>query len=649
MSYLKFDKSRMINLEYSLSREILRTNRKGAYHCTTLVECNTRKQHGLLVMPISETDSTPHVLLSSFDETVIQHGAEFNLGLHKYDGDNYSPKGHKYIREFDCDSTPKTIYRVGGVVLSKEKIFSLQDNNIMIRYTLLEAHSPTTLRFRPYLAFRSINELTYENSAADQTYREVENGICTRLYEGYPDLYMQFNKKNTFVFAPQWYKGVEYRKDMQNGFPYKEDLYVPGYFELPIKKGESIIFSAGDQAVKTHSLKHQFQQEVERHTPRSSFYNCLRNSANQFNFRTKDGKLFILNGYPWYKVKARDQFIALPGLTLATGRFEAFEEVMDSTMPALQRFMQDGSLDPIITDLDAPDVLLWAVFSVGQYAKENRKQAIAKYGKLVQDIIAYIRSGQHDNLRMLDNGLLSTFGRNQPVSWMDATVDGKPVIPRSGCLVEFNALWYNALMTYIDFLTDENASSKKTEPLEKLTGLVRDSFREVFLNEWGYLFDYVDGGVLNWSVRPNMILALSLDYSPLSKSEAKGVLEFVTKELLTPKGLRTLSPRSEGYVPYYAGDERQKAYASCNGTVRPWLLGPYLKAYLKINQFSGVSFVERMLVGIEDEMYNNCVGSLSELYDGNPPFDGHGAVSCAMNVASMLSILKVKKSFEIED
>ncbi len=195
MSYLKFDKSRMINLEYSLSREILRTNRKGAYHCTTLVECNTRKQHGLLVMPISETDSTPHVLLSSFDETVIQHGAEFNLGLHKYDGDNYSPKGHKYIREFDCDSTPKTIYRVGGVVLSKEKIFSLQDNNIMIRYTLLEAHSPTTLRFRPYLAFRSINELTYENSAADQTYREVENGICTRLYEGYPDLYMQFNKK----------------------------------------------------------------------------------------------------------------------------------------------------------------------------------------------------------------------------------------------------------------------------------------------------------------------------------------------------------------------------------------------------------------------------------------------------------------------
>ena len=254
MSYLKFDKSRMVNLEYSLSREILRTNRKGAYHCTTLVECNTRKQHGLLVMPVSELDDQNHVLLSSFDETVVQHGAEFNLGIHKYDEDNYSPQGHKYIREFDCDSCPKTIYRVGGVVLSKEKMFSLEDNAIWIRYTLLDAHSPTTLKFRPFLAFRNMNALTSENPSVSKEYKEVENGISTCLYSGYPDLYMQFNKSVKFTSDPMWYKGIEYKTDMEQGYPYKEDLFVPGYFELSIEKGESSVFSASDKKYENEPI-----------------------------------------------------------------------------------------------------------------------------------------------------------------------------------------------------------------------------------------------------------------------------------------------------------------------------------------------------------------------------------------------------------
>ena len=160
MSYLKFDKTLMTNLEEALPREILRTNRSGAYHCTTIVDCNTRKYHGLLVIPVPELDDENHVLLSSLDETVIQHGAEFNLGLHKYQGDNYSPRGHKYIREFECEKVPTTIYRVGGVILKKEKLFVHHENRILIRYTLLDAHSATTLRLRPFLAFRSVRELS---------------------------------------------------------------------------------------------------------------------------------------------------------------------------------------------------------------------------------------------------------------------------------------------------------------------------------------------------------------------------------------------------------------------------------------------------------------------------------------------------------
>ena len=179
MSYLKFDKTVMINLEESLTREVLRTNRLGAYHCTTVVDCNTRKYHGLLVMPVPQLDNENHVLLSSFDETVIQHGAEFNLGLHKYGGNSFSPNGHKYIREFSSETVPRTVYRVGGVIISKEKVFSMYENRILIKYTLEDAHSPTTLRFRPFLAFRSVKELTHANGNVDQSYTEVTNGIKT--------------------------------------------------------------------------------------------------------------------------------------------------------------------------------------------------------------------------------------------------------------------------------------------------------------------------------------------------------------------------------------------------------------------------------------------------------------------------------------
>ena len=281
MSYLKFDKNLMINLEQSLPKEMLRTNQSGAYHCTTIVGCNTRKQHGLLVIPIPEMDDDNHVLLSSLDETVIQHGAPFNLGLHKYNGSCYSPNGHKYIREFDCETVPRTTYRVGGVILTKEKTFISHENRILIRYTLVDAHSQTILQFRPFLAFRNANDLCVENNMANREYQETTNGISTCMYNGYPSLYMQFNKKPEFIFNPAWYKGLEYVKDQERGIPYREDLYVPGYFQMEIKKGESIIFSAGISEADPKKFATMFDDEIKTRTPRTSFYNCMKNSAKQ--------------------------------------------------------------------------------------------------------------------------------------------------------------------------------------------------------------------------------------------------------------------------------------------------------------------------------------------------------------------------------
>ena len=645
MSYLKFDKTVMINLEESLTREVLRTNRLGAYHSSTVVDCNTRKYHGLLVMPVPTLDDDNHVILSSLDETVIQHGAEFNLGLHKYGENNFSPKGHKYIREYSCDTVPRTVYRVGGVIFSKEKVFSTFENRIMIKYTLEDAHSATTLRFRPFLAFRNVKDLTYANNSVNQNYTEVPGGIKTCMYAGYPDLFMQFSKKPKFVFDPKWYYGIEYSKEQERGYPYKEDLYVPGYFEIPIKKGESVIFSAGDSQVATTRLKTLYETEVQSRTPRTSFFNCLKNSAQQFYFRPKKQDAYLLAGYPWFKVRARDLFISTPGCTLSIGDPVRFEKIMATAIPALTAFMEDGSQDAVITEIEHPDILLWAIWAIQQYAKkEGVEKTKELYSDFLTDALTYIISQKHPNLKVMDSGLVYSEGRDKAITWMNSVVDGKPVVPRSGYIVEFNALWYNVLCFYKELQIESTIRSK----VESLIKDIDVSFPNTFINGYNYLFDYVNGSFVDWSVRPNMIFAVALPYSPLTRMQRRAVLDIVTKELLTPKGIRSLSPKSEGYRPYCSGPQRERDLAYHQGTAWPWLLGAYLEAYLRVFGKSGVAFAERMLISMEDEMSKHCIGTIAEIFDGNPPFTGRGAISYAMNVAAMLRILDILDMYNAE-
>ena len=647
MSYLKFDKNLMINLEQSLPKEMLRTNQSGAYHCTSVVGCNTRKQHGLLVIPIAEMGNKPHVLLSSLDETVIQHGAPFNLGLHRYQGGVYSPNGHKYIREFDCESVPRTTYRVGGVILTKEKMFISHENRILIRYTLVEAHSPTTLQFRPFLAFRESNELCMANSSLNTACNEVANGMSTCLYNGYPTLYMQFSHKPKWVNDPHWYKGIEYVKDLERGVPYTEDLWVPGYFEVPIKKGESIIFSAGVKEVSPRSLNKMYEKEIASRTCRSSFFNCLKNAAKQFYLKDKDGD-FILSGYPWGTVLARNTFMSLPGTTLAIDHKDDFESIMATASGELLKFMETGELSARIHGIDLPDIPLWAVWAIQQYAKNiSTTAAHDVYMGLVEKIINYILENNHPNLQVDDNAMVSTIGTSTPVSWMNSMMWGKPVVPRTGYLVEFNALWYNALRFAATLSeNDESRADFHDKCIEQAEKMVQP-FVDMFLNDYGYLYDYVTGTYADPSVRPNMAIAIGLDYSPLDRRQRKRVLDVVTRELLTPKGLRSLSPRSYGYRPFYLGSPEDREISLHNGPARPWLMGFYADAYLRVFGMSGVSYIDRMLIGFEDEMSQGCIGSLSQLYDGNPPFAGRGAISHATNVAEVLRTLRTLKKLTI--
>lgn len=648
MSYLKFDKNLLINLEQSLRLEVLRTNQSGAYHCTTIVGANTRKQHGLLVIPVPEIDDNSHVLLSSIDETVIQHGAPFNLGLHRYSGGVYSPNGHKYIREYDCERVPTHTFRVGGVILKREKIFITNENRILIRYTLVDAHSKTTLQFRPFLAFRNANDLCVENQVASRDYKEVSNGISTCMYDGYPELFMQVNHKPKFVFDPHWYKGIEYIKDLERGIPYTEDLYVPGYFEVDMKKGDTIIFSAGVSEVNTRQLTKMYEDEIKTRTPRTSFYNCLKNSAKQFYMTNADGH-YLFAGYPWFKVRARDEFIALPGCTLSNHHRPDFEAIMDTAKEAFTRWMETGEPDKHLQGIDLPDVPLWAAWAIQRYSHDTDvPTARERYGELVAQLIDFIIDGKHPNLQVDDNGLVRTDGTRQPMSWMDsARPDGTPLIPRTGYLVEFNALWYNALMFLLQMYADDKQMQSRVERWQKISDAYAESFAPTFLNDYGYLYDYVNGSYTDLSVRPNMVIAVGVDHTPLDRRQRKRILDFITRELLTPKGLRTLSPNSYGYNPWYVGNPEQREKAYYSGSARPWLMGFYCHAYVKVFGIGGLSFVNRMMIGFEDEMSQGAIGTLSELYDGNPPFIGRGAVSFAANVGEILRVLRLLKNLDV--
>lgn len=636
----------MTNLQESLPKELLRTNRSGAYSCSTIVDCNTRKYHGLLVVPVPELDDENHVLLSSLDVTVIQHGAEFNLGLHKYQGNNYSPMGHKYIREFDCDKVPTTLYRVGGVILKKEVVFQHYENRILIRYTLVDGHSATTLRFRPFLAFRSVRQFTHENATASRDYAEVDHGIKTCMYAGYPDLYMQFSKKNEFKFCPDWYRGVEYPKEQERGYASNEDLYVPGYFEMDIKKGETIVFAASTSEIKAVSLKKLFDKEVDERSPRDNFFHSLVNAAHQFHRREKNDDRYILAGYPWFKCRARDTFIALPGLTLSIEEDDYFELVMKTAMKGYYEFMEGKPVSVHIAEIEQPDVPLWAIWALQQYAKETSKEeCFKKYGQFIKDVISFIQDNKHPNLKLEENGLLYTDGKDKAVTWMNSTANGRPVVPRTGYIVEFNALWYNALCFCASLAAtvgEEDSQQKLLAQAEK----TKQAFLDTFLNEYGYLYDYVDGNMMDWSVRPNMIFAVAFDYSPLSQDQKKQVLDICTRELLTPKGLRSLSPKSGGYNPVYVGPQTQRDYAYHQGTAWPWLGGFYMEASLKLYKRTRLSFIERQMVGYEDEMSSHCLGTISELFDGNPPFAGRGAISFAMNVAEILRALELLEKYQ---
>ncbi|WP_430933812.1 glycogen debranching enzyme N-terminal domain-containing protein [Saccharicrinis sp. 156] len=641
MSYLAFEKSKLINLEQSLFKEILRTNRAGSYSSSSIVGCNTRKYHGLLVCPIPEFEMTRHVLVSSIDATVVQHEKEFNLGIRKYHGSHYEPKGHKYIRELDFDIIPRKVYRVGGVVLAVEEVLVAKEEQVLVKYTLLEAHSETTLKLKPFLANRSVHELTRQNLQANTKYEKIQNGISIQMYPNLPKLSIQLSKENEFVPIPDWFRGIEYFKEERRGYDYKEDLYVPGYFEVEIKKGESVIISASTNEQKTGGFKAKFNKEVERRIPRDGMYNNLLNSASQF-FVDKGNVTTMVAGYHWYKKRLRDTLISAPLLTQALEDDELFEKVLASSAKEIKASITDKSL----TDIKEADTPLWFFWTLQQcWGKSCIKDLWNKYKDLLVSIINAYKKDRYDNVTMLENGLIYSSDDKHPLTWMNGMCDGKPVTPRNGMCVEVNALWYNALCMTVQ-LAKTSKDNKLASELEPLAEQVKESFIATFWNDdEQYLYDVVNGDSKDSSVRPNQVFTTAFAYSPLSNEQKKCVLDVAKHQLVTPKGLRTLSPQNPAYMGVTDGFANIREFGIHQGAVWPWLASFYAEGYLKLHKQGGISHIKLLVDNFEEEMVNHCIGTLSEYYDGNPPHMGKGAVSMAWNVAGVLKILKLIEKY----
>lgn len=543
MSVLTFDKKELGNLEYSLQREMLATDRRGGYMSTTIVCCNTRKYHGLMVAPIDDSDRA-YVLLSSVDETVVHDGQSFNLALHRFPG-IYEPRGHKYITDFEYTPTPTITYRVGSIVLRKELLWIHNRTQLMIRYTLLEAPSDVRLRLRPFFAFRDKHALTHANMEADGRSRPIPGGVKCRLYSDFPWLYLQTDCRDAeFVPAPDWYYNFEYAREIERGYEGDEDLLTTGYFELSLGRRQSVIFSASVEAI--------------------------------------------------------------PDPAAIGGMFA-----------------------------DAP---LWFFWVLQQLQRTLGEEEIWKrYGIVMKELLAAYRRGV-GGVAVHDNGLVWASAPDKALTWMNALAGGVPVVSRDGYPVEINALWYNAVCYALElasrFGEEEFVGEWKAWPER-----IRNAFREMFWSgDDGYLADFVGPEGPNRWIRPNMVVACGLDYKMLDEEQQASVLRIVGQHLLTPKGLRSLSPRNPRYKNRCEGDEAVRAEASMNGSVWVWPLWFYVKASFDLGGREFLPRAEELLARFGEEIQSYGIGSINELFDGDPPHAPWGAVSQAWSVGAVLMI-----------
>ena len=648
MAFLKFNKSELVNLSYSLKREIILANKTGAYCNTSIVTCNTRRYHGLLGVPIDGFGGEKYLLLSSLDESLVLGGRRFNLGIHCY-GDIYEPRGHKYIVDFDADPVPQVTYKIGEMVFCKSIVLVPDTDQVLIRYDLVKAPRKVTLELKPFLAFRSMHALTCQNTQANTAGWDIPGGVAYRLYDGFPDLHLQLSGKSAFKSAPSWYNGITYSDEYRRGFDCREDLFVPGVFTLDLKEGESVVFSASVEEAAPAGLKRRFASAVEKVGSITSFRDQLAHCADLL-IRNRGGRKQITAGFSWlYTGLLRETLNSLAGLTLyAKNDPKEFEEILDNLIHDEQ-----DRLFRRTTQVEAP---LYMTIALQQYIaylgdEKASKHVWEKYGETLKGIIASYAPGHRREVAMQPNGLLWAQMDGVALTWMNAYINGRAVTERAGYQVETNAMWYNAIAFALDMEKRwGNPDCEFVRRWAPVEAAIRESFQPTFWNaDAGFLADYVDNYGQHMDLRPNQLWAVSVDYVPVSDEVVSSVMRVVNAELVTRRGIRSLSPRDPRYKGVYEGSQTERDLAYHNGCAFPDLLAQY--AYVSFRMM-GKNFIKRaewLTEGFYEDLSKHGVGAFSELYDGDPPHEPHGAISCAMATAALLNVNWLIDKYKVEE
>lgn len=645
MAFLKFNKSELVNLSYSLKREIICANKTGAYCNTSIVTCNTRRYHGLLAVPVDAFGGKKHLLLSSLDESLILNGKQFNLGIHCY-GSVYEPRGHKYIIDFEADPVPKITYRVGEIVFTKSILLVPDSDQVMIRFELVNAPAKVKLLLTPFLAFRDIHALTDENPNARTEGWEIPNGVAFNLYEGFPDLNMQFNTKDvSFETAPCWYKGITYSDEYRRGFACKEDLYVPGHFETEMKPGDAIVFSASVALANPSGLKRKFDSFVAKAAKITTTHEQLVHCADLLK-QDRGGHKMITAGFSWlYTGLLRETLEALPGLTLyANGDKAEFEEILDNLIADNQERLFHRT-----TQVEAPLRLADTLERYIEFGADP-KAVWKKYGPTVKGILESYLPGRRVEVAMQPNGLLWAQLDHWALSWMNTYVDGNPVTERAGYQVETNTMWFQSVLFAVTMERKYSPSdSDFLKEWSHILDLIRENFQNTFWNaRAGYLADYVDNAGQHLEVRPNMLYALVGEDIPVEPEVAQRVLQVIDNELVTRRGIRTLSPRHSEYKGVYEGSQTDRDLAYYNGCCLTSLLGPYCEVCFKMKGAAFLNKAQWLVNGFYEDLNKHGVGAFSELYDGDPPHEPHGAISSALSTAALLEVEYLKNKYKEE-
>ena len=628
--------------------EWLETNGLGGWAGSTLSGCNTRKYHGLLVAA-TKPPTERMVLVSKMDEIIILNDEWFPLHTNKY-REALAPDGYKNIVEFKKDLFPSFTYEVNGVGIKKTIAMLHDENTTVIIYDVLHAPSTFTMQLLPLIAGRDYHSLHKANDVFDQS-STFENGIfVTKPYASCPEIFISAPHA-ALRKDPKWFYQFDYAIERFRGLECEEDLFNHGTFAIALNAGDSfgIILSTIDptnrDAFRLFENEKQRRQELLEGKSSKPIVQQLMLSANQFVVQRSESLKTVIAGYHWFTDWGRDTMIALPGLCLTTGKFDDAKRILKAFAESVQNGMipnrfKDGNEAPEYNNVDGT---LWYFVAVYKYIQttHDRTFILNEILPVLKEIIDHHFKGALYNIKVAEDGLLYAGESGQQLTWMDAKVGDWVVTPRMGKPVEIQALWYNALKIFAHLL-EENNQWNDAKEIEAAAQKAKASFDERFWNEsTACLYDLIDENNLpDGSIRPNQLFAISLPFPLVEGNKANLVFNCVEEHLYTPVGLRSLSLHDQSYYGTYQGDWRRRDASYHQGTVWSWLLGPYVDVMMRVSGDHAHSLSQKVIHNFSYHLEESCIGSVSEIFDGDAPHHPRGCVAQAWGVAEVLRVIE---------